>query len=946
MYSYYYLGPANSSYNTYSLELDESEVRVLINGTLRATVNFHIDPPLFSLHANARAIGDTVSAHFSNFSVADEYHQIFVDDFNDGSIDPAWSLWRQTGMNIGESGGSLNMTATAVTEFWTTGGAASPLIPSLKGRVVFDDGTPLVNASVYSEDIVSYEQSLLAYTDGDGAFSVLMPWGTYSIWAECDYRDHSTQHTARNWHGMFPDTTVTVPGSPDQQIDIFFPQPVVTLPGWRDGRSCFTDQGTGEETNVVEFLRADWDHSTYGWEKYQNNLRSHIVFEMWNANEDSAFGYDNSGWSHHSTNGKTLGDLIQFDLAVNSHLFSSSAGVPCFNFLAHSMGGLYSRYYISKMQGKGGTPRIDRFVSLGSPHKGTIAGQLISPFFCLSLPYMVVFSNKYKAPRNTTWYMLAGTDGFNVLEGFPNDWAVGTWSVEYPRDKYPEAPISYYERFEDHWSLHEDRSTVIQAARWLDGPYARFQSSSPADCSSSSEESRCFFTALAINSQPSYEVIPLLVDDSSSAALSLQWSTGTVETTVLDPSGTPLPSPQTVEQTGFVSHIYDLGTSFPSGTYEIMLKGLSGLPTDGETVIISGYFGDGPVVETWPESPYYKIGNTVKLFAYSDDGYGAPFPGPSIEVIVTDSDGIPMAVQMFDDGLHDDGAANDALYGGEFATTIGGRHSMKAISNGIKPSSVAFERHAISSFDVALGTASFTGNFSDSGEDLDGDLLFDRLKLDVELNVDIGNFEVHGTLSDGVSTIAETGEQLEATSSGTYTVTLSFDGMELYRSKIDGPYFLSVVEVHDEDHGLILEDVLVNAHTTQTYLYTDFDAPPPPELVSVSPNWGPWNGGNEIVLSGYDLAEDNLSIKFNSTPVTDFEILGPGCAKVVVPNMFQMGGGSGGSVSNEAKPGGGLKVNSGQAGSSSPFNSLTVAITVETDWGSSTLESCYTVYKF
>ena len=716
---------------------------------------------------------------------------------------------------------------------------------------------------------------------------------------------------------------------------------MLTLPGWRGSRKTFTvgDDPAREVTDVVEYLRADWwdeDYTTYAQEKRNEGLRSQIVFEMWNRFEDSDNGYYNMGLDVHSVNGKIIKDLLLHVLSQNQNLNRDSENRAAFNLLSHSMGGVYSRYYFSKLQGDG-CPRVRSFVALAPPNAGVSIR--IPPVLCPE--YMSIFSvcNPPPEEEGWQWILLAGTRGYEYSpEGKPNDYVVGTWSVKDPDIAYPDQEVLYQEIDETHESIHETRATIIQVTKWLeerDLPPKRAHSNRAPDKTLAQE----LASVVATNSQPAYHVVPMLVDDAASASFCLQWTSGEIETEIRKPSGALVSLTKEVLLDAAMMRIYDLATPFELGSYDVKVKGVSGLPVDGELIGISLVFSDGPTIEAWPEFNNYRWNDTVWLFAYSDDGLGVPFPGPAVVARVTDPKGASFDVDLRDDGQHNDGTANDGTYGGSFVAIENGRHSIKAIASGQKPSTVPFDRHALTSFDVAMGTGAFCGNYSDYGEDLNDNQTFDVLKLDVDVDVAAGNYELRGVLCGGVNMIAEAAVSLAAGSSGVQTVTLTFDGATIHRCGADGPYLLSLLEVYDEDNGLILEDAIANAHTTQSYLYTDFDAPPPPVLTSVSPNWGPWNGGTEIVLSGRNLAEDSLVVRFNDYQAEDVEVLSPGVVKVTVPNIFWLrkGGGKGRNPPHVQAPG-----RSASQGGAVQTPVITVAITAESAWGSSTLGSCYT----
>jgi len=88
----------------------------------------------------------------------------------------------------------------------------------------------------------------------------------------------------------------------------------------------------------------------------------------------------------------------------------------------------------------------------------------------------------------------------------------------------------------------------------------------------------------------------------------------------------------------------------------------------------------------------------------------------------------------------------------------------------------------------------FTGNYDPTGDDKDGDGLYDTLNVEFEVDViKAGEYYLSGTLRD------ESGDTIDSDytdgylplEAGLNTITLEFEGYDIYRSNQDGPYILS-----------------------------------------------------------------------------------------------------------------------------------------------------------
>ncbi len=148
-----------------------------------------------------------------------------------------------------------------------------------------------------------------------------------------------------------------------------------------------------------------------------------------------------------------------------------------------------------------------------------------------------------------------------------------------------------------------------------------------------------------------------------------------------------------------------------------------------------------------------------------------------------------------------------------------------------------------------------TGNYSDVGVDLDGDSLYDSLKLSVEVQVvEPALYNVVAWLADGSGTEiawASTQETLEA---GTHTVDLFFDGRLIRDSGLNGPYNIARVELRIEDEERLV-DAADNAHTTAAYQHTDF-APPVVAFTDSFSDTGVDTDGDSM----YDLLRVNVGL--------------------------------------------------------------------------------------
>jgi hypothetical protein len=132
-------------------------------------------------------------------------------------------------------------------------------------------------------------------------------------------------------------------------------------------------------------------------------------------------------------------------------------------------------------------------------------------------------------------------------------------------------------------------------------------------------------------------------------------------------------------------------------------------------------------------------------------------------------------------------------------------------------------------------TDSFSGIYSDSGIDTNGDGLFDQLAINVGLNVGTaGNYVVAGSLCDHSGNVIDSRLQPAALAAGAQSVTLNFLGTAIRQSGADGPYVLTNLTLSPA--GGVAAAAVAQAYTTSSYHSTDFGPAAP--TVTVSPAAG------------------------------------------------------------------------------------------------------------
>ncbi len=143
-------------------------------------------------------------------------------------------------------------------------------------------------------------------------------------------------------------------------------------------------------------------------------------------------------------------------------------------------------------------------------------------------------------------------------------------------------------------------------------------------------------------------------------------------------------------------------------------------------------------------------------------------------------------------------------------------------------SQIAYEEYNTSvykSTDFQLPIQKFTANYSDYGVDSDGNGLYDYLAVDVGLKItSSGEYTIEGWLYDKNGNPIEVASTTEYLDEGLQSVVLEFNGISIYRNRMDGPYYVKYLTL--KESGII--DFVEDAYTTSGYRFTDFQQPPTP----------------------------------------------------------------------------------------------------------------------
>ncbi|NIO70652.1 MAG: hypothetical protein GTN71_16875, partial [Anaerolineae bacterium] len=286
----------------------------------------------------------------------------------------------------------------------------------------------------------------------------------------------------------------------------------------------------------------------------------------------------------------------------------------------------------------------------------------------------------------------------------------------------------------------------------------------------------------------------VVVDSRGPARFYLTWDEGDLSLTLIDPQGRRIDQRE-AEKDGGIWHL-SLGTDIIAnlesyvveeaspGRWQMVIKRACPEPCPERSRRESRRDDDGLAPVSF--SAYVALESELTLTLSTDGGRhrrgqeiiltatlaspAGPVTEAAVEAEVVRPDGSSQNIFLLDDGAHHDRAAGDGVYGGIYSDAdVGGYYPLFVSAHGTWQGR-EFERGAemlipISPQSASLGLSSerigtLAGTYADQGQDTDGDGRYERLLVDVGVEVtQASEFALAGTLVDSrgdeiVSTVA------------------------------------------------------------------------------------------------------------------------------------------------------------------------------------------------
>jgi pimeloyl-ACP methyl ester carboxylesterase len=535
-------------------------------------------------------------------------------------------------------------------------------------------------------------------------------------------------------------------------------------------------------------------------------------------------------------------------------------GVDRVNLVCHSKGGIDSRHFVENNES------VERVIQLGTPNGGTPVADYAQGILVLSIGiigtaivnglagqggkqlttgYMRDYNSHHRSNPKVRYTALAGSYDpdcssfvcrvanallFSILG--PSDFLVPVTSVH---------KLDYTENrlFQSSGGNREATHTMLNDSLGVFnsvGDRVKTFGTSAALAVSAPLPVVRTVTVAGVISQGQVQTQAIQIDQATPTFFSLMFPSGDLNLALISPSGqrfdastivgNPNVSREELEILGGLLEVYGFATP-EVGTWTAEISAPSVVDPSGSVgYAVSGFLQNPAIVFT---GGFARVnvhsGDALRLLGTLKNN-GAPLVGASVMGKIGLPDGTAQTISLHDDGAGGDMTANDGIYTGDFASTSqsGDYRVLFTASRAAAPS---FSREDFGLATVSRSSSTLTGSFSDSGQDTDGNGLFNNLILNVAINVTaVANYRVLGILTDSRGNTHQASVQA-ALSAGLNTVPLRFDGAPFFNNRVDGPYALTTVRLAEDSGGDILPlDERTNAFQTAAYSFRSFEHGP------------------------------------------------------------------------------------------------------------------------
>ena len=585
-------------------------------------------------------------------------------------------------------------------------------------------------------------------------------------------------------------------------------------------------------------------------------------------------------------NGRALSDF------VNAQVASAGTAPETIALVAHSMGGLISRYYLSQYGATANGKKVRILVTLGTPHCGsrlTHGSTWWLPvdsegYAQLTENYCTQdFNRKYTGTAYARTYFFAGNagassswdkyrSGHKKLNsrtpcGLTNasDGAVtvrsahGRYISESCADeKQVKASFSsggreyLYAFGADHNQMKYDDDSGTPPAGILSTLLAVLRGA-PPEPSAASYQAGSVSLADAVGAwsdvalltgsveQSIVKTHTVPIDPAAAAEFICRTTDADAEVTLIAPNGTHV-TEDTADPSVAFSEEWSIDGRSKSFVISDPAPGVWTVQVHGRSVPVSPEdYGVAVAVQSSlaliPACSYANSTGAPVVISAKLENAGSMVPAQTVRVTLFSAPGLTAALDLLDDGLHSDGTSSDGLYANVWAEAQAGFYTVRLGASGTV-GGYAFQRIEYTDIQVSDPTASLAGACTDAAVDANPDVEgIDTLRLQFGLDVSRGsNFTVTGALVKAGQIVTRAAAVRTDLALGLNAVALDFNGSEIRASGVAGPYTLADLTVFDDsaDPPLIVAQHPGGYVTSVSDPLTFSDGTPPFPIVDLT----------------------------------------------------------------------------------------------------------------